>query len=37
MIAAGRPADTPADEFEDRDDAEDEYDPVEPAPAAEDG
>ena len=30
-------ADTPADEFEDGDDAEDEYDPAEPAQADEDG
>ena len=29
-------ADTPADEFEDGDDAEDEYDPAEPAQADED-
>ena len=29
--------DTPADEFDDRDDAEDEYDPVESAQADEDG
>jgi len=29
--------DTPADEFDDRDDAEDEYDPVESAQADQDG
>ena len=30
-------ADTPADEFDDGDNGEDEYDPVEPAQADEDG